>query len=1064
MFFLYTSNRTEQLVGSLSLVVESTHAPSLFQQEIFLVQSRSMELMLSQHLTERFGVWGNSCYLLPLQFVSFLERELEITVESGDYDREILVWKIELLLRNGLKKNAEQLLSYLQGDQQDLKRFQLARKLANLFDQYQILRPEILDLWKEGRCCTSEQSELWQKSLWCRLREQSGGSLHRGEVITRLIETLGDGRDVTAKLPSRLFVFGLHTMPPLFLDILNSLSARMDVHLFLLSPCALYWGDIESRRARVKRKMREAYSEGRVVSDVESGGHHPLLISLGRQGAHFQEILLDRVDYVDGPAEFIDPAVGKVDPSLLHRLQSDVLAGFPVQNDRDETGIENDGSIQICSCHSRMRELSVLKQYLLSWLYEDPGLKLHEIVVMAPDIQDYATMIPAVFDEIDHSIADRDTRRKNNYFDIFLKFLALYSGRFGLSDVLAVLEHEEVYRNFSLASADIDRVRHWLADAGIRWGLSVEQRRLDGFAPFDAGSWQTGLGRMLMGFAVDSDEIVDGILPYAQIEGGDGEILGGLCRFVECVERGYFAFKKDKKLEQWSSEFKEFCSDLFGGNESPDLLALLRTISDLKDKYAPVHNEPVSFKVVAHWMESAGKTVSRGGFLSGRLTFCSMLPMRSIPFRVICLLGLNDDEFPRNDSYTPFDLMRANYRQGDRSQRDDDRYQFLEAIISARERLYLSYLGQSIRTNETIPPSVVISELIEVVGHSYKITDLVIEHPLQGFNSAYFGGDERLFSYSEHDCRVSAALLRSPADGKVWTDMHADGCPMETIEFQQLLDFYSNPQRFFLTNIVGVNLSEREEQPENSEPFELDNLQLYLAGNGVVDALLKKEDPIILAEKLQAALQWPLGIPGMLAYKGLLKETRIFAGQINELDLGERLEELPFTLDLSGYRVSGVLSHRYRKGQLIYRFANLKGRDLILARLHHLVSAQVQNHPHPTWMLAKDSHAIFYPENDAAAELEYFVGLYQRGCEQPSSLLIEPAFRYAQQVMKNKGTGRTEPIEAAAKYFNEAIEKRYDQAWELLYRNMNPVDILGEEFVRICEELIVPLLEKIRVE
>ena len=1061
MFFLHTSNRTEQLAQSLALVIENDRSPSLFKEEIFLVQSRGMELMLSQYFTDRFGVWGNSRYLLPLQFVSFLEKKLEAATESEDYDRDIMIWKIESLLRGEIEDDSGLLQSYLHGDQHDLKRFQLARKLADLFDQYQIMRPEILELWKEGRCQSSEHSEKWQRALWFRLRELSDGVPHRGEVIGRLIEGLGADRKLTVQLPARLFVFGLHTMPPLFLDILNSLSAEIDVHLFLLSPCVLYWGDIESRKARERRKVREAHLIDGAAFDGALDDYHPLLVSLGRQGAHFQEILLDRVDYIDGFAEFVDPAEMGV-PSLLHRLQSDILSGLPVQSNNEGTGPANDGSLQICSCHSRMRELSVLKDYLLAWLYEDPELKLHEIVVMAPDIQNYATMIPAIFDEIDHSIADRDSRRKNSYFDIFLKFLALYSGRFGFSDVLAVLENEEVYRNFSLAAADIDRVRYWVADSGIRWGLSAEQRRQDGLAYFEAGSWLAGLDRMLMGFAVGSDDMVDGTLPYVEIEGGDGELLGGLCRFMDCVEKGYSSFGKAKTLKQWSAEFRELCADVFGENENQDLLSLLRIISELEEKYARFHDEPVSFKVVSDWLESAGGTVSRGGFLSGRLTFCSMLPMRSIPFRIICLLGLNDGEFPRNDIYAAFDLMGLKYRPGDRSRRADDRYQFLEAIISARERLYLSYIGQSIRTNESIPPSVVISELRETVEKSYGVTDLVTKHPLQGFNNNYFTGDDRLFSYSRHNCRVAESLMQRGTGKKMWSDIRADEGGRETVEFEQLLEFYRNPQRFFLANIAGVDLRDRPQGPENSEPFHPDQLQVYMAGNAVLDSLLNDEDPAILAGKMQTALQWPLGTPGVLAYNKLLGEIKNFAGKINELDTGERLQERTFSLNHPVYGLHGVLGHCYRNAQLIYRFASLKGRDIIMAWLHHLVAVNVRNRSLPTWLMAKDDSMIFPPESDSGVGLEYLVELYQRGCEKPSSLLVEPAFCYAQQVLRNRGRGRKEPIAAATEYFHNRIEKGYEPAWELLYRNQVPEEILGDEFVLICEELMVPLLEIVK--
>ena len=702
MFIIHTSNRTERLAGCLASILSRRSPAPIFRKELFLIQSRGMERMLSQSLAEYFGVWCNSDYLLPLQFIDYLCNLSGMADEDQIFNRDVLTWQLEGILRDTEGAVLKPLAAYLSGDQSGLKRFQLARQLADVFDQYQIMRMDILEAWESGRRVSDAASEIWQKELWQRILTAAPGVMARGAMIARLIANLEGMDKVRAGFPERVFVFGLHTMPPLFLSVLNKLSEMIDVHLFLLSPCELYWGDIESSRARGRRMIADGKSLQAIPANAMP--YHPLLVAFGRQGAHFQEMLLDTIDaYQDGEASFADPLTAEgVTPSLLHRLQADILAGSEPGKGAWSPA-QKDSSIQVVSCHSRLRELMVLRDQILSWLQEDQAIPLHEIIVMAPDIQDYAMLIPAVFEDIQHAVADRKARKNNRYFEAFMQFLGLLSGRYGWSELVGILERPEIFPQFSLSAGDLEIIRHWVITAGIRWGLSAQQRARDNFIDSEAGTWKAGLERMLMGYMIDSDDPVAGVLPFTAIEGGNGELLGGLYRFVDVVEQSCLSFAEDKTLAEWAGELQSLCIALFAEPENPDVLDLSRIISELEEKYAHIHPYSVSFEIIEAWLQSVVEICSSGGFLSGRLSFCSMLPMRSVPFRIICLLGLNDGEYPKQDYQPTFNLAARDYRHGDRSNRADDRYQFLEAIIAARERLYLSYIGQVYSDQQEYP-------------------------------------------------------------------------------------------------------------------------------------------------------------------------------------------------------------------------------------------------------------------------------------------------------------------------------------------------------------------------
>ncbi|MGI9536253.1 MAG: exodeoxyribonuclease V subunit gamma [Desulfocapsaceae bacterium] len=1056
MFVLYNSNRTEALAEQLARVISNTGGHTLFAKAIFLVQSREMERMLCQFLADRFGVWGNSRYLLPMQFIEHICQILGVNLDSAAFDRSILTWRLELLLRDLADPAMQPLKSYLSGDQSDLKRYQFARQIAHLFDQYQIMRPELIRAWDRGRRFTTNSSEGWQLYLWEKLREQSSGN-HRGEVISGLIDRLQESPDYIPPELGRIFVFGLHTLPPLFLTTLKAMAGATDIHFFLLAPCAHYWGDIETIRTRVGRDPVESEKFG-------SGTFHPLLAGLGRQGADFQELLLDQVEeMIDGPDLFVSHD-DKIDTPVLQRIQNDLLAGVWDETETSASSIESDDSVVIVSCHSRMRETSVLKDYILKWLSDDPQLRLHDIVVMAPDIQLYADLIPAVFKDVVHDISDCRKRRDNRYVEIFSQFLDLFSGRFSGPEIVSLLDQPEVRTTFSISSADLETIRYWLKDVGIRWGLSLEQRHQDGLPDFQTGTWLNGLERMLLGLAAGSKEPIDSVVPYVDIEGGDAELLGGLCSFIELIDQSRRETKDPLTLLDWSKLLPKISGLLFGDIDSADFLKLQELLTGLAEQSGGRHNQRLSFEVIQQWFEYEAEATSSMDFLKGRLTFCSMLPMRSIPFKVICLLGLNDGEFPKQDRFLPFNLLTQSYEKGDRSQRADDRYQFLEAILAARQRLYLSYIGQSIRTNEPIPPSPVVSELIESIEQS-GASVTVRCHPLQPFDASYFSSETDLFSHHRYYCRT-AQSFRSPP-GEVlgpWFNDQLDVVVDDHLHFDDLMSFVGNPQRFFVSRILKMTLRTEEELLEDNEPFSLEALDRYLVSQEVLDALIRDTYTERLFDELLEKQVWPLGYPGRMQFEKLHSELEKFAARLKITESGEWLENIEFDVDIGQTRISGVLGSRCDNGLLVYRYGSIKGRDLLQGWLLHLVAGAAGERTGPTTILLKDATVTIDADSGTVEDLRGLVELYQRGCKQPSKLYTEAAFNYCRQVFSNRERGRTEPLVKAIKTLDRQIDNGYVEELGILFREPRGAVLLDSEFEDLCRELILPIMERVKID
>lgn len=1148
MFYLHLSNRTENLLAQLIDTLRAQPRRDLFAREIFLIQSQGMERMLSQRLADAFPVWCNFEYMLPTRFFDSMADRLGMVINPNGYDREALAWRIDALLneisRQDLQESGEAqarsasifapILRYMSGDQSALKRYQLAQQLAQLFDQYQIMRPEMLDGWQQQKTSTKNPAEAWQMAIWSQLRSSLDQSPHRGEMLRAFLEHLHGAEDLSATLPARVSIFGLHSMPPLLLDCLAAVSRHSDVHIYLLSPCQGYWADIPGKRQLIRENL------ARLKNGQEAAGIdpeiHPLLNSLGRQGRDFQTMLLERVDELIDSDSFEDPAEsgppfsfshpsiapdpaseahpeGVPDfadssfdtPCLLHRLQSDLLDGgwrgvHPLEP------MVLDSSLIMVSCHSPIREIMVLKDQILRWLQDNPDMALRDIVVMAPDIQDYAAIIPAIFHDIQHSIADRSLRHQNRILHLFFQFLDLAVSRCSWSGVLDLLEVPEIAATFGdLSAADIELIRHWVTSAGIRWGLSTDHLSALGLVtpaiatpPMTEITWRAGLDRLLLGYAMDWEAPVDGVLPYSDIEGSMARPLGGLCQFVELLMRAAETLSRTHSLEAWSTLLLAHADALFGPDMNDDVARLRQILSDLALRFGSFHQHPVPLEVIRAWLDTtASESRSSAGFLRGQLTFCSMLPMRSIPFRAVCLLGLNDGVFPKTDRHQPFNLLADNFRPGDRSRRSDDRYQFLEALLSARQSLYLSHVGQSIHTGSAIPPSVLISELVETLRLAYGITDPVCKHPLQPFSSRYFAADS-FFSYNRHNCTVAAALSHPapPADPiPWWTGTLPEETPRAcstpegagdtgvsvagtvTVNIASLLSFFTHPQKWFVQNRLDIQLEAETELPDENEPFSSGGLDGYLVHQDLMQTCLKtpdEQDTDAILAKLQAQGRWMLGTPGRLAFDGLLPELKDFTGKIQALNMGKKLADLPIDLSLDGFRLVGQLTGIHENGILLARYSSCKGKDLLRAWIHHLLMAAI--HPEQpagsqerlsvegagdgpratvTHLLSKDRALSFAPLADPLAHLSQLLAIFQQGSTSPSPLLVEPAWAYVLQAEKKRAT--TPPLQAAQTALNNSLEKGYDSYLSLLYGDCDATALLGPEFEVLCEEFFSPI-------
>ncbi len=1031
MLILHSAANSEQLLADLIDTLKNQPLKTVFAQEAFLVASSGMERWLSQQLAQQFGVFANYQFLLPEPFFRQLARKIDSSLHNPDFDAELMLWRLEGLLHEIDDAVFLPIKQYLSGENNGVKRYQLATQLARLFQNYQLLRPELLANWQQGFLQTQNSAESWQQALWQKITAQCGEA-HQGLLWQQAIDKLkhSSAEALKYQLPQRLFVFAVSNLPPLWLAFLNAIAAHCEVHFYWLNPLPA----LESNAATL----------------------HPLLASLGQQGLEFGQALVRQNQ--DKEAKFCLSASSEPH-TVLQQFQHDLSQLQRIETAKNWKFYPNDDSISIHACHSRMREVEVLKNQLLQTLENNSALQLRDCIVTAPDIQVYAPFISAVFSDIPHHIAGRGLQLSNGVLNSFVSFLKLCRSRFGWQAVLDLLEQPNVYPNFDLSEADLELVKHWLNDTHVRWGKSAEHKQQLGLPPFAENTWRQSLERLLMGYAVGDDEsFVDNVLPYKDLEGSSAQALGGLCDFISLLFSASETLTQPRTLQAWSEQLFHYADLLFGQINPGERQQLNELLADFAEKFTAVHQYPLELTVIIHWLEQAiSEQKSASGLLRGSLTFCSITAVRGIPFQVIAVLGMNDGDFPRADKHPTFDLLAENVRPGDPSQRSDDRQQFLELLLSARQQLIMTYIGQSLAQNQSIPPSVVISELLEVLEFEYQLKDVVIKQPLQPFSQRYFSGaDPKLFSYAKADYETALALNALKPELKIWWQGAIETESNHLIELADLFAFYRHPQRYFLRRQLDLRLETLEADPEEREPFSIEGLESYAINHDWINVLLNGEN--FEVAKLQAQGRWLSGVMGEMEFRR--QETRIteFVDRINSLNLGEKIADLAVDLNFGDFRLVGKLGNRYENGCLFYRFAKLKGKDLLNALLQLGLLNQTQ--PHTGYLLSLDGLLVFPPEIITAEMLGEFLRIYLQGQQRPDALFTESVLDYVKQTytLENSSRAQKPALQFAQEKLILSLEQDYEPELQRLYGAMTDFSVLlGDDFVDFCEQVVLPV-------
>lgn len=932
------SNRAEWLADAVFEWIDR-HPLQPLEEEVFLVQSNGVAEWLKMALATHSGVCAAARVELPGRFLWRAYRQVlgrDAVPAQSVLDKLSMTWRLMGLLPTVIQQPGFEPLARFLADGDVTRRLQLAERLGDLYDQYQVYRSDWLTAWAGGadilpRSASSVEAgaqalapeQWWQAALWrgllATLRDGEPDAI-RSSLHGRFTAALRNSTEPITPVARRVVLFGMTHVPMQTLEALSALAVHSQVVLAIPNPSQYHWADIiEGRELLRMERRRQPLRDGRDLAtvpmeDMHAHGH-PLLASWGRQGRDFVRQLDAFDDAEQTRQRFAGMKIDLFDThtsgTLLQQVQIGIRDLDPLHNPPLPAIPAEDRSIVFHVAHSSQREVEILHDQLLALLAApitdgvSQPLQPRDVVVMVPDIAAFAPAIRSVFGQyrrgdarfIPFDIADLQERGNNPLLIALEWLLRLPQQRCRASEVRDLLDVPAVAECFDLDRADLPRIAQWMVGAGVRWGLDAAHRRELDLAPCgEQNTWLFGLRRMLLGFAAGPGaQAFQEIEPYAEVGGLEASLAGSLADVLDALMRWRQDATDDATPALWGARVRAMLDAFFKPTNERERLSLSAAHDALRDWLTACDtagfDQPVPLAVLREaWLAGIDAPNLHRRFRAGGVTFCTLMPMRAIPFEVVCLLGMNDGDYPRSSTRSDFDLMAlpGQRRPGDRSRRDDDRQLMLEALLSARRVFYVSWVGRSVRDNSAQPPSVLVSQLRDFLQANWSgdaALQRTVEHPLQPFSRRYFEVPavsdptqaERWFTFAREwraahvpDAALDAAAPMAPA-------VDEQLAPRLTVAM--VTAFLKNPVKHFFRQRLGVIFADEDPVSEDDESFGLDGLEEYGLLAQVVTELGVTSGPV--ASDADTLTQQVNALVGRIQR----------AGQLPMAELGRRVEQ-----------------------------------------------------------------------------------------------------------------------------------------------------------------------------
>ena len=1082
---VHIAERTDALADGLAELM-ATPLADPFAREAVVVPARGVERWLTQRLSHRLGVGARAgdgvCagvdFVTPSSLVAML-----LAKEADDpWDPERLAWPVLEVIDSVMgQPGFADLTTHLGGGQADddrsARRYAVARRLAGLFSSYATQRPTLITDWREDRDTDGLGGDLdtdlqWQAELWRRLvarMDTPPPDVRHADTLERLRHG-----GVDLDLPPRLSLFGHTRLAETEVSLLRALGELRDVHLWLPQASPVLWTAL----APTAHEGPVARAHDRSAAVVG----HPLLSSLGRDSRELRRLL----GVV--PSDEVGMALSQTD-TLLGWLQADLRANAAPDRATTQTRTGRDASVQIHACHGSARQVDVLREVLVGLLQDDPTLEPRDILVMCPDIEAYAPLISAGFGLADIAgdaghpahrlrvrLADRALGATNPLLAVAAQLVELVRGRLSATQVLDLAGSAPVRARFGFGDDELARIALWVGEAGIRWGYDAVDRAFFGLGDVGSNTWSAGVRRVLLGAAMSGlgHRHVAGALPVDDVSDGDLETAGRFAEFVDRLHTFLAAAESARTVVDWTKALGTGVHQLTA-TALEDVWQVAQFDRELARIAAGATDQDTLLRqsdVRALLQQRLRGRPTRSNFRTGTLTVCTMVPMRSVPHRVVCLIGLDDGVFPRTSSVDGDDVLARTPRTGERDARSEDRQLLLDAIAATTETLVITYTGRGEHNGAERPPAVPLGELLDALDRTAAAPvreHVLTQHPLQPFDEANLvpgllrGAEPFTFDRSALAGARAARGERTIVRELVPIALPPIDPPTTDVALADLQDFFRHPVQGFLRRRLGITRPYDADEVKDAIPINLDALEQWAIGDHLASAVLGGADANAVGEALRLSGQLPPGAIGRGVLDAIITKVRPLVMSALSLQTGP-VRTLDVDIDLGDRRVTGTVGDVFGNNLVAVSFSNLGAKQRLAAWLNALALAAGQ--PDENWTAhtigkhrTGGQVAMIGPltQHDARAWLRDLVAIYEAGLREPLPLPVKTSLAWAEEFRRAQNGSDGDPdAKARAEWvtprFNDSgFPKEDADAWHVRAFGQSPEFSLLTSPLRVGE-------------
>ncbi|CUR53395.1 RecBCD enzyme subunit RecC [Serratia symbiotica] len=1066
MFIIYHSNQLHLLKILLNTLLKKNPLKNPLQQEIILVENISIAQWLQTQFTKEFHISANINYSILEKFIWDIFNKVLFNIsEKNTFNTNTLTWKLMYLIEKFIFfPSFSSLRYYLTNDKDKNKIYQLSNQIAYIFKEYIIYRPQWLKIWQHKKYINELTNiQKWQAKLWrgliqheYKLKKNKWNPIN---LYDRCINILNNTKNFSYNFPHRIFIYNLPTIPPIYLNLLKILSHHIDIHLMVINPCKYFWGDIQENISKnYKKNNIKIYSNVQKktynfnLKIIKKSFHqknkknNPLLTSWGKLKHDYLHCLL-KLNTIKQINNFINIPTN----SMLHTVQNNILelkncTMFNITNKKINKNINkfklksNDNSFSIHNCHNQQHEIEILHNQLLTMLIKDPKLMPEDILVIVTDIKSYIPYIKNVFNNVSKkyylpfSIPNYKSYQNHPIFKAFISLLDLPINRSTSEQILELLEIPEIAMNFNIDKEELILLHQWIDESGIRWGLDNHDIHKLNLPITKKNTWKFGIKRMLLGYAMHSKiGSWKDIFPYDESSGSAIKLTEKLEIFINSIKYWKELLNKKKPLKKWLPLCKELINTFFiQNNENTTLFNIITTQwkkninYGLTEKY--INTIPLNI-LKNNLIEHVKNIPIKQQYIAKKINFYSIENMRSVPFKVICLLGMNNKIYPRTQKLIEFNLIKQQPQYGDYNKNNNDRDIFLNAILSARQKIYISFIGYNIKNNQKYHPSFLITELLEYLEQIYYLNNnekfninlnmlhiknhILKKHSYISFSFKNFICNSKYNICNPYQLLKNNNIIKSVPFNKFSLPQNIKKISLKNLQF-----FYNHPIRAFFQLSLGVNFNIKKNILKNEEPFIIDKLTQYKLNNELLRTMIEGKDYNYIFQREYISGKLPFKSFGKIYWQkqeedmiNLAKKIRSEYNSNYKLKINFKINNIYINGDLNQVQKDGLLRWKPKKLSII------DGIQLWLEHLIYCCNGGIGN----SRMYGKKNTIWHFPSLTLDKAQKYLTNLilgYQYGLCNPLLLLNKSGWGWLTQCFQKN----TQTINWTKKIQDKAIK------------------------------------------